>query len=119
MVRNGTYHIMEFTIHENQGKLYVSKETVNTVKQDFYMDDVLKSTESGHEASTLVKGLKAVYNDGGFYLTQWSSNRREALQELAIEHQSKEFGFRFCSVDSRVIAWYFVESRRRCFSVSM
>ena len=65
-------------------------ETVNSVKQDFYMDDVLKSTESIDEATKLVKELKIVCNDGGFKLTKWSSNRREVLQEVAIEHRSKE-----------------------------
>ena len=65
-------------------------EAVNTAKQDFYMDDVLKSTESIDEAIKLVKELKIVCNDGGFKLTKWSSNRREVLQEVAIEHRSKE-----------------------------
>ena len=72
-------------------KSNVSKETVNTVKQDFYMDDVLKSTESVDEALTLLKELKAVCNDGGFKLTKWSlkqERRREVLREIAIEDHS-------------------------------
>ena len=71
-------------------KSNVSKEAVDTVNQNFYMDDVLKSTESVAEAIKLVTELKTVCSDGGFNLTKWSCNRREVLEEIVTEHRSKE-----------------------------
>ncbi|XP_033096657.1 uncharacterized protein LOC117100921 [Anneissia japonica] len=66
-----------------------SIKAVETVKRDFYMDDILKSVET-IEAKNLVNELKTLCNEGGFNLTKWTSNRREVLVNIPVEERAKE-----------------------------
>ena len=50
-------------------KEYFSKETVNTIQQNVYVDDVLKSSSNEQTAIRLVHELKELGNKGGFNLT--------------------------------------------------
>ncbi|XP_033118272.1 uncharacterized protein LOC117117900 [Anneissia japonica] len=71
-------------------KCEVSIKAVETVKRNFYMDDVLKSVETIEEAKNLVNELKTLCNEGGFNLTKWTSNRREVLVNIPVEERAKE-----------------------------
>ncbi|KAJ8017933.1 hypothetical protein HOLleu_44355 [Holothuria leucospilota] len=76
----------------------VSMEAVNTLLDNFYMDDGLKSVESVPDAIKLVRELKMLCKRGGFNLTKWSSNQREVLQEIPMEDRAK--GLRDLDLDS-------------------
>ena len=66
-----------------------SAEAVETVKQNFYMDDCLKSVSSEEEAILLVSQLSALLKNRGFRLTKWLSNKSKALSNLDKEDISE------------------------------
>ena len=59
-----------------------SKEVIDTVNRNFYVDDCLKSSPTKEEAIGLVKELPALLSRGGFRLTKWLSNEREVLSSV-------------------------------------
>ena len=56
--------------------------TVNTVLNDFYMDDVLKSVKTEDEATHLTQQLIELLSHHGFRLTKFLSNSRKVLANL-------------------------------------
>ncbi|XP_049323404.1 uncharacterized protein LOC125782685 [Astyanax mexicanus] len=64
-------------------------EVIDSVHNNFYVDDFLKSLPSQHEAIQMVKDLAALCHKGGFHLTQWISNNREVLQTIPEKDRSK------------------------------
>ncbi len=65
-------------------------DVVQTVKQNFYVDDCLKSTATEEEAVQLIKDLTAICRRGGFNLTKWVSNSRRVLRTVSEEHRAKD-----------------------------
>ena len=65
---------MQQTAKDN-AHLY-SDEVVQTVAENFYMVDCLKSLYSVNEAITLSVQLTKLLKKGGFHLTKWLSNSR-------------------------------------------
>ena len=59
-----------------------SKEVIETVNQNFYVDDCLKSLPTKEDAIGLVKELPVLLSRGGFCLTKWLSNEREVLSSV-------------------------------------
>ncbi|KAK0141947.1 hypothetical protein N1851_020380 [Merluccius polli] len=66
------------------------EEVVATVKENFYVDDCLKSVESEEEALSMVKHLTTLCQKGGFILTKWTSNSRTVLQALSEDQRAKD-----------------------------
>ncbi|XP_063042981.1 uncharacterized protein LOC134437423 [Engraulis encrasicolus] len=66
------------------------EEVVSTVKENFYVDDCLKSVESEEEALSMVKHLTTLCKKGGFTLTKWTSNSRTVLQALSEDQRAKD-----------------------------
>lgn len=60
------------TAADNLGKYDV--KALDTVRENFYVDDCLKSVPTEDEAIALVKDLRHVCLEGGFRLTKWVSN---------------------------------------------
>lgn len=58
------------------------KELCNTVLNNFYVDDCLKSVDSDEKAIELVKGLTSLCARGGFRLTKWFSNSATVLDSV-------------------------------------
>jgi hypothetical protein len=58
------------------------QETVDTVKQNFYVDDCLKSVATEQEATRLSEQLRKLLSKGGFRLTKWLSNSPSVLQSI-------------------------------------
>ena len=58
------------------------KETVDTVKQSFYMDDCLKSFPTEDEACNTARELVNLCQRGGWRLTKWVSNSRKVLSTV-------------------------------------
>lgn len=70
-------YALKKTAEDNQREF--SKDVVDTVSRDFYVDDYLRSLPTKEEAVNLVQELPILLSRGGFRLTKWLSNEREVL----------------------------------------
>ena len=59
-----------------------SSEAVRSVKQNFYVDDCLKSVDSEEDAIHLSSELSQLLKQGGFQLTKWLSNKRKVVESV-------------------------------------
>ena len=57
-------------------------QVTNTVHQDFYVDDLLKSFQTTEEAIQMATDLPRLLERGGFRLCKWVSNRKEVLETM-------------------------------------
>ncbi|KAK3726167.1 hypothetical protein QZH41_019199, partial [Actinostola sp. cb2023] len=58
------------------------KETIYTIRNNFYVDDCLKSVETEDKALQLVDELRELLKKGGFNLTKWVSNSRKVIKAI-------------------------------------
>ena len=58
-----------------------SPAAVETITQNFYVDDCLKSMPTVSEAISLVSELKMLVAEGGFNLTKWTSNSPDVISK--------------------------------------
>jgi len=63
-------------------------ECVNTVLDNFYVDDCLVSVDTVEEGINLASMLKKRLFDGGFRLLKWNSNSAEVLNTLPVYERS-------------------------------
>ncbi|MEL7343074.1 MAG: hypothetical protein AAGM67_21500, partial [Bacteroidota bacterium] len=59
-----------------------NQETVQTVLNNFYVDDCLKSVPTTTDAIQLSTEIRELLAMGGFRLTKWLSNDQEVLKEI-------------------------------------
>ncbi len=78
-----------FALRKTADDREIHGEVVQTLKDNFYVDDCLKSVAS-EEAVSLVQDLSNLCQKGGFTLTKWISNKRTVLQSLTEECRAKE-----------------------------
>ncbi len=64
-------------------------ETIQTVLNNMYVDDCLKSLPSESEAIHLVKELCELLQRGGFNITKWVSNSRTVLESIPADKKAK------------------------------
>ncbi|XP_038046027.1 uncharacterized protein LOC119720435 [Patiria miniata] len=64
-------------------------DVVATVKENFFVDDCLKSLDSEGEAVETVKQLTDILAKGGFRLTKWISNSRRVIESVPPEERAK------------------------------
>lgn len=76
------------TVQDNSVKS--SPEAVDTILNNFYIVDCLKSIKNAAQAISLYKDLKALCASGGFNLIKWISNSREFLAFLPEKERAKE-----------------------------
>ncbi|XP_015761459.1 PREDICTED: uncharacterized protein LOC107340608 [Acropora digitifera] len=65
-----------------------SKEVIDTVRRNFYVDDCLKSVRDEVKAIPLVPDLSKLLSKGGFRLTKWISNSRRVIEYLPISERA-------------------------------
>eukprot|EP00057_Strongylocentrotus_purpuratus_P028999 XP_011683473.1 PREDICTED: uncharacterized protein LOC100891682 [Strongylocentrotus purpuratus] len=65
-------------------------DTVETVRENFYVDDCLVSTDSEERAIKLAAQLRELLRKGGFRLTKWLSNSPTVLHSIPVEERAKE-----------------------------
>ena len=66
---------------ENEKKY--GTETACTLRENFYVDDLLKSVNSGDDAIKLIKNVRTMFSEGGgFNLTKFVSNSKEVLLSI-------------------------------------
>ncbi|XP_013856523.1 uncharacterized protein LOC106512453, partial [Austrofundulus limnaeus] len=66
-----------------------NKQAIDTVYNNFYVDDCLKSVATEQEAVKLVAHLIELCSTGGFQLLKWTSNSRAVLLSIPVEKRSK------------------------------
>ena len=66
-----------------------SEEAIETIKRNFYVDDVLKSASDEQTAVRLVHELKELCSRGGFNLTKMSSNSQAVVNTISPDDKSK------------------------------
>ncbi|KAK6191251.1 hypothetical protein SNE40_002986 [Patella caerulea] len=67
-----------------------SKDAIEIIRRNFYVDDCLKSVDSPERAVTLVDDLTRLCQRGGFKLTKWISNDRNVLETISVEEIAKD-----------------------------
>ncbi|XP_048576192.1 uncharacterized protein LOC116619385 [Nematostella vectensis] len=72
---------------EDQAGLFPD-DVLDTIKRNFYMDDVLTSRPSEDEAAAVANQLIEAVAAGGFRLTKWVSNSRNVLRSLPSDEVS-------------------------------
>jgi hypothetical protein len=55
---------------------------IKTIKEDFYMDDLLSGAATAEEAITIAKEVTRILKQGGFQLMKWSSNSIEFMKSI-------------------------------------
>ena len=64
-------------------------EVAETLRSNFYLDDLLKSVKNEEIAVTLIKDVKALCGEGGFHLTKFVSNSKYVLLSIPEEDRGK------------------------------
>lgn len=67
-----------------------SKNVVETVFENFYVDDCLKSVPSTDVACQTINELTEMLSLGGFHITKWISNSRDVIQSVPIDDRSSD-----------------------------
>ena len=67
-------------------------EAANTLRRNFYVDDVLKSASTEDETINfkLAKDTKAVCQNGGFNLTKFVGNTERIISSIPREHRAEQ-----------------------------
>ena len=73
-------YALKRTAQDNVGRF--NCETIQTVLNDFYMDDLLKSVKTPDEAVNLAKELTQLLSSGGFRLHKWISNSVAVMESI-------------------------------------
>ena len=66
-----------------------AEEVVRTVRENFYMDDCLKSVPDVQQAIEITKQISLLLKKGGFHLNKWMSNNKSILSQVPPEDVSK------------------------------
>ena len=78
---------LERTARDNEVKY--DPEVAETLRSNFYVDDLLKSVKDGKIAVTLIKDVKTLCAEGGFHLTKLVSNSKHVLLSIPEEDRRK------------------------------
>ena len=73
------------TAIENENKY--GKDAAEMLKNNFYVDDILKSVENEDKAITLMKDVKLMCQEGGFNLTKFASSSKRVFAIYSRERQ--------------------------------
>lgn len=88
-----------------------SPSTIFTVKSNFYVDDLLKSTPSPASAINLIEDLRDLLGQGGFTLTKFNSNNNKVMESIPSEHHAdvsspKDMMLGNCMVNKTLGIWW-------------
>ncbi len=97
-------YALKRTAEDNTG--YFSAEATNTVKNNFYVGDLLKAVDTENHAIRLCKELKSLCASGGFKLTKWISNNRAVL--ASIPESERAMVIKNLDLETDNLSWDFV-----------
>ena len=80
-------YALQRTADENEDNY--GTEVANTLRRNFYVDDVLKSASSEDKAIDLAKDVKAVCTNGGFNLTKFVGNTERIINSIPDEYRAE------------------------------
>ncbi len=80
-------YALKWTAEDNTGCF--SAEATNTVKNNFYVDDLVKAVDTENHAIRLCKELTSLCASGGFKLTKWINNNRAVLDSIPEYERAK------------------------------
>ena len=69
-------------MHSKEQLVKYDLEAAETLRSNFYVDDLLKSVKDEEIAVTLMKDVKAFCAEGGFHLTKFVSNSKHVLLSI-------------------------------------
>ncbi|CAH1277471.1 TRAF3 [Branchiostoma lanceolatum] len=67
-----------------------NEEVLNALKEDFYVDDLLKAMPTDKQGQCFANEMREACATGGFRLTKWVSNCREVLKTVPTAEMSEE-----------------------------
>ena len=73
-------YALKMTAIENKEKF--GEEAAQTLQNNFYVDDLLKSVANEDIAVQLIKKVTGMCHEGGFNLTKFTSNSKRVLQSI-------------------------------------
>ena len=79
-----------YALKKRDNKLKYVLEAADTLNNNFYVDDMLKSAASVLEAITLVKNVRDLCRAGGFRLTKFVSNSKDLLMSVSQRDRRQE-----------------------------
>ena len=65
-------------------------DIIETVQQNFYLDDLLKSVRSSDDAIKIYTQTSKLLSFGGFHLTKWISKKRDVLDAIPQSELTKD-----------------------------
>ena len=74
-------YALKETAKENEKKY--GTETARTLRENLYVDDLLKFVNSEDDAVKLIQNVRSMCNERGFNLTKFVSNAKEVLHLIA------------------------------------
>lgn len=74
----------------NDNEKEIGPAAADFLREDFYVDDGLKSVPSVEEAVKLVKDVKEMCKRAGFNLHKFTSNRKDVILCIPIEDRAEE-----------------------------
>ena len=84
-------YVLRKTANDNCHDPEFSKDTIEAVHTNFYMDDFLKSVPDEAQAIRMQKEITSLVARGGFRLTKWTSSSREVLLQIPDEEKACPF----------------------------
>ena len=72
------------------GESEFGAKAAETLRKNFYVDDLLKSIDLVESAKSLITNVSGLCDSGGFRLTQFSSNYPEVLEAVPVEKRKDE-----------------------------
>jgi len=73
----------------DDNELLIGSEAADTLRRNFYVDDLLKSVDSVSRAIRLVSAVKKMCAAGGFRLTKFVSNDPSVLEGIPFEDRAQ------------------------------
>ena len=95
---------------------------INTIRENFYVDDYLDSAPDEEEIIRKAKNAKVVLAAGDFYLVKWNSNSKRVMESLNEGVQTtRTEGDNWATQTTAKIYWEFggVRLQIRCISPSL
>ena len=90
-------YALQKTAADNETKYRA--EVLETLRNNFFVDDMLKSVSNEETAIKLMQGVRKICADGGFHLTKFISNNKQVLASIpedecrkGVLDQDLEFG---------------------------
>jgi hypothetical protein len=77
------------TADDNESR-FGAEAAAAALRNNFYVDDMLKSIKSPDSAIKLISDVRAMCQAGGFRLTKFVSNDRQIIESIPVDDRAKD-----------------------------